>query len=335
MTFILASIAVLGVQIILVQHSALALHRVDPAPANRRISLASDPITPTGYYTSYIPLIFSPEPFVSGHITDNGVPVANVLIASNSGRTTTTDANGGYQLYLPNGSHTITPTLAGYTFSPTFQLAAVPPSVTGLDFAATPPPCAAGATIFFDDFSNPNSGWGEQNTTSWYQHYTSGEYEAVLKVNVKIHHAAPGVASRTGNFVASVDMRQTDVPEYGDGYGLWIGSPSLGKYYEFDVATNTIGPLLANYQVTYYDANVPIWLGKTYGISNAVNMDNGINALRVHRCSTRYYFYANNTLLTSVILPELANQPLTAGFYARASYNATYRLDNFRIQTAP
>ncbi len=283
--------------------------------------------------TAYLPLIVRPESTISGHILDGLLPVPGVLISTSTGRTGTTDAAGTYQIYVPDETQLITPTLAGYTFSPTVRLVTIPPSAQNQDFEATPPPCAARTTIFFDDFSNPSSGWGEVNNDVWEQHYSNGEYEAILKVNTQLLHAAPGVAGRTGNFIASANMRQTDTPDYGDGYGLWIGSPTLDKYYEFSVSTNTIGPSPANYGVTYYDGNEPIWHGKVSGTSSAVNLDNGVNALRVHRCGTRYYFYANNTLLTSVILTELANQALTAGFYARNV--ATYRLDNFTLQTAP
>ena len=330
-----AGVVLIGLQITLTSQSVFALNESkSPATAVQAISTAA-PITATDYFTIYLPIISRPEAVVSGRIIDNGAPVANVAISTTIGRVTSTDANGVYQLHLPNGAHTLTPLLAGYIFSPTTRSVDVPPDATGLDFDATPPPCAAGATVFFDNFSNPNSGWGEQNTATWYRHYISGEYEAVLKVNTKLHHAAPNVANTSGNLVVSTDMRQTDAPDYGDGYGLWIGSVSLGKYYEFSVSTNTMFAASGNYGVIYYDSNQPIWLGQGGGTSAAVNMNNGVNTLRVHRCGTRYYFFANDTLLMAPILPELANQPLTAGYYARASQNATYRLDNFRIQTTP
>jgi hypothetical protein len=329
----LAIAVLLCVQSILAQHRAFALDMTDAPTAVAQANFPSDPITSTGYFTSYLPIISRPEAFVAGHISGNGMPVANVTVSSSNGRSTTTDSNGYYQLHLPDGSHTLTPTLAGYTFSPTFRLATVPPDVTGLDFEAVPPACAAGATVFFDDFSNSNSGWGEQDIAAWYRHYINGEYEAMVKVNTELFQAAPGVAHTTGNFVVSADMRQIDAPEYGDRYGLWIGSASLGKYYEFSVSTNTM--FGGNYGVTYFDSTEPIWLGKGGGTSSAVNMGNGVNTLRVHRCGSRHYFFANNTLLTALILPELANQPLTAGYYARASQNATYRLDSFGLQTAP
>lgn len=327
-------VALICMQATLRQNEAVARPLADISVTGSPVLSSNDPITPTGYFTSYLPIVSRPEAIVAGHIADNDAPIANVLISTTVGRSTTTDANGNYQLHLPNGSHTLTPLLAGYSFSPTQLLVDVSADMSGLNFDATPPPCTAGATVFFDNFSNANSGWGEQDNVEWYRHYSGGEYEAALKINTKLHHAAPGVANTSGNFVVSADMRQTDIPAYGDGYGLWIGSVSLGKYYEFAISTNTM-PALFNYGVIYYDSTVPIWLGRGGGTSSAINMVNGINTLRVHRCGSRYYFYANNTLLITVFLTELANQPLTVGYYARANQNATYRVDNFHVQTAP
>jgi hypothetical protein len=333
-SFILAGAVVVCLQTIFIQRSALARSNDLPAAAQELV-VSTAPITFTSSYTVYLPLIFRPSAYIAGRVVDNGTPVASVTISTNGGHTTT-DANGHYQLYLPNGTYTVTPSLADYTFTPPYRLVTLPPTMSSLDFAAAPPPpCAAGTTIFFDNFSNSSSGWGQENTTRWYLHYIDGEYESVLKVKTQLLRGAPGVAGNAGSFVVSDSMRQIDAPENGDGYGLWIGSPNLGKYYEFSVSTSTQVPAAGNFAVTYFDGIQSTWIAKASGTSSAVNMGNGVNVLRVHRCGTRYFFFANNTLLTTVILPELANQPLTAGFYARANSNATYRLDNFRIQTAP
>ena len=236
-------VALLCMQATLRHNEAVARPLTDVSAAVSRVVSANDPITSTGYFTSYLSIVSRPEAIVAGHIADNDTPIANVLISTTVGRSTTTDANGNYQLHLPNGSHTLTPLLAGYSFSPTQLLVDVSADMSGLNFDATPPPCTPGATVFFDNFSNGNSGWGEQDNAAWYRHYSNGEYEAALKVNTKLHHAAPGVANTSGNFVVSADMRQTDIPAYGDGYGLWIGSVGLGKYYEFAISTKNMPEL--------------------------------------------------------------------------------------------
>ncbi len=224
--------------------------------------------------------------------------------------------------------------LAGYTFSPTFRLATVPPDVTGLDFEAMPPACTAGATVFFDDFSNANSGWGEQNIAAWYRHYINGEYEAMLKVNTELisRGSRRGTTQPATSWSVPICARSTHlstgiVTAYGSVRPVWVNTMS-------SLSAQT--PCLAGTMASLTSiAPSQSGSGKGGGTSSAVNMGNGVNTLRVHRCGSRHYFFANNTLLTALILPELANQPLTAGYYARASQNATYRLDSFGLQTAP
>ncbi|MBP7686695.1 MAG: hypothetical protein KA765_02270 [Thermoflexales bacterium] len=325
-------VALICMQATLRQNEAVARPLADQPAASSPVLSSNDPITPTGYFTSYLPIVSWPEAIVAGHIADNDTPIANVLISTTLGRSTTTDANGNYQLHLPNGSHTLTPLLAGYSFAPTQLLVDVSADMSGLNFEAVPPPCTAGATVFFDNFSNGNSGWGEENIAAWYRHYIDNEYEAALQVNTELHQPAPNVGNTLDNFIVSADMRQTDNPVYPDQYGVWIGSTSAGKYYRFFVKPDTASVQFGNYGISYFDGSQPIWLGKGGGTSNAVNMETAVNFVKVHRCGTRYYFYANDTLLTTVVLPELAGQHLSAGYYVKTQSNAIVRLDNFRIQ---
>ena len=64
--------------------------------------------TPTPTYT------------ISGTVTDPGVGLAGVTV-NLTGTTTasaTTDANGNYSFTVPNGTYTVTPSMAGYIFNP-------------------------------------------------------------------------------------------------------------------------------------------------------------------------------------------------------------------------
>lgn len=69
-----------------------------------------------------------------------GVASANVAWTGTSSGSTTADGAGNYSITgLSNGTYTITPTLAGYTFSPTSQNETVSGSnITGVNFTATP-----------------------------------------------------------------------------------------------------------------------------------------------------------------------------------------------------
>jgi hypothetical protein len=72
---------------------------------------------------------------VTGSVNDAaGVGIAGVTI-SGGGHSTATDSSGGYTLDgLPAGTHPLTPSKTGYTFSPASRLVAVPPNQLGVNF---------------------------------------------------------------------------------------------------------------------------------------------------------------------------------------------------------
>ncbi len=78
---------------------------------------------------------------ISGQIVTSGaVGIAGVTVSTNNGLITTlTNASGNYSLTgLIEGSYTVTPSKAGYTFSAPSQVVAVGPSKTGINFTGTP-----------------------------------------------------------------------------------------------------------------------------------------------------------------------------------------------------
>ena len=67
-----------------------------------------------------------------------GVAGATVAWSGTASGSTTADGSGNWSIDLPNGSYTITPSLAGYTFSPTSASETVSGSnITGVNFTAT------------------------------------------------------------------------------------------------------------------------------------------------------------------------------------------------------
>ncbi|MDJ0756165.1 MAG: carboxypeptidase regulatory-like domain-containing protein [Ardenticatenaceae bacterium] len=71
---------------------------------------------------------------VSGRITASGSGVASVLITADSGETAHTAADGTYTITVPNGSRTLTPLLAGKSFSPAAANINVTADQGGVDF---------------------------------------------------------------------------------------------------------------------------------------------------------------------------------------------------------
>jgi archaellum component FlaF (FlaF/FlaG flagellin family) len=74
--------------------------------------------------------------YISGKITDaNSTPIANVTVTTGNGYSATTNSSGDYTISgLITGTYTLTPSKAGYTFSPASRTIAVPPGASGQDF---------------------------------------------------------------------------------------------------------------------------------------------------------------------------------------------------------
>jgi Carboxypeptidase regulatory-like domain/Kelch motif/Galactose oxidase, central domain len=77
---------------------------------------------------------------ISGRVADaSNIALAGVTISDGAGHTVTTDVNGNYTIAgLSDGLYTITPSRAGYTFTPATPAVRVPPAVAGLNFIAIP-----------------------------------------------------------------------------------------------------------------------------------------------------------------------------------------------------
>jgi hypothetical protein len=76
---------------------------------------------------------------ISGQVKDSSNnPITGVTVSTNTGHSATTNTNGDYAITgLAGGTYTITPSKAGYTFSPTSRTVTVPPSATGQNFTGS------------------------------------------------------------------------------------------------------------------------------------------------------------------------------------------------------
>ncbi len=143
---------------------------------------------------------------ISGTITSTaGAGIAGVTVSTGS-NSTTTSATGAYTLSgIANGTYTLTPSRAGYAFSPTSRSVTIADAnVAGQDFTGTPPPnvppvanftfTTSGLTATFTDTSTDSDGtiasrsWNfGDGTTSTLTNPTktyaaSGTYSVVLTV---------------------------------------------------------------------------------------------------------------------------------------------------------
>jgi 5-hydroxyisourate hydrolase-like protein (transthyretin family) len=99
---------------------------------------ATDVVVDDQLLINHIDVTFGLTNTVSGQVTLDDAPLPGVTLTISSGQSTQTGISGDYYLIgLPDGSLTLTPTLAGYVFSPTSHTVTLPPSQSGLDFSAT------------------------------------------------------------------------------------------------------------------------------------------------------------------------------------------------------
>ena len=112
-----------------------------PTPTAMPTATATATATPASDQAFYLPVIFNDHPLgICGRVLDGqGMPVSGVVIDTDKGRQTQTDADGRYVLpNLPADTYILTPSKAGYVFDPPSRAVTLPPSATGVDFLARP-----------------------------------------------------------------------------------------------------------------------------------------------------------------------------------------------------
>lgn len=146
---------------------------------------------------------------VTGRITANGQPLAGVRVTSDNGKYCFTDSNGDYAISdLTAGARTLTATLAGYTFTPSFTnpvTAVANSTVPAADWTAT---SVTEVSIAATDAA-------ENGAAGSFVLTRSGDTSAALDVNVA---PVSGIALKT---TASADY--TFSPDY-------VASGSLYKF---------------------------------------------------------------------------------------------------------
>jgi inhibitor of cysteine peptidase len=109
-------------------------------PASLTVALAGADLTDINFTTGSGGITYA----ISGTVTDSGtlLGLAGVTMTLSGGANTTvtTDSSGNYSFTgLSNGSFTITPSLTGYSFSPTSQAVTINGADdTAVDFTASP-----------------------------------------------------------------------------------------------------------------------------------------------------------------------------------------------------
>ena len=177
---------------------------------------------------------------------------------------------------------------------------------------------------FFDDFSNPESGWPIFEDEDVLYEYLNGEYRILVKNAEWWAAASPDY--QAADYIVTVDVRRAgDVwGKYGIIFGL---AENWSHFYIFEIDPD------GNYNIWRYSSSSERTLLK-WGNSPYINQSSASNAIKVKRSGSQIEVYANDHSLAS----------LTDDTYTGLGYlglivdtwnfgNVDARFDNFMVET--
>jgi len=200
---------------------------------------------------------------------------------------------------------------------------------------------------YFDNFSNPSSGWRIASDPLYTLGYQSGEYQIYVPLDfrgggnadtwmVQPVVLAPVQPPSGIPYCVSVDARFASEPGWWESYGLVFGaSADLRQVYKLETNVNGDWAVrkFTNYVFPYggmHADDEPIidWHGE-YGWP--VNKDQGVNHFKVIVIGTSAVFYINNVLVDYVTglydLPSMNRVGVLGGPYEVTPVDS--RFDNF------
>ncbi|MHA2402323.1 MAG: hypothetical protein ACXADH_04965 [Candidatus Kariarchaeaceae archaeon] len=180
---------------------------------------------------------------------------------------------------------------------------------------------------FFDNFSNPNSGWGEGEDESVRNEYLDGEYRILTKDDEYIYFFFAPTCDRQ-NYVVEVDARWVGTP--GLSYGLIFGYTGTGaQMYIFDVNTD-----FTDYALYRFDDGYEI-VPPTY--SPAINGGTASNHLKVTRNGDQITLEINGQTLGTWVDSKFTGLS-SVGFIGNpylGEPSSDVRYDNFSVTNLP
>lgn len=177
---------------------------------------------------------------------------------------------------------------------------------------------------YFDDFSNPHSGWyiGDEAAARW--SYREGEYEMLIRA-ADTWTGAGAPLTAPADYSIEADMRRYAGST--STYGLIFGLVDWNNFYVFLVYPS------------YGHESYAVWRGPNGGpvvdwtFSPYINPSNASNHLKVERNGTQITVYVNGHLLTTATDSAYTGN-LYVGLLADAGTDvpAAVRYDNFRVR---
>jgi hypothetical protein len=177
--------------------------------------------------------------------------------------------------------------------------------------------------IFFDDFSDPDSGWPINDSGDVQRSYQDGEYKILIQPENFWGGSVPPL-SDISNYSVDAEMR---IPDGSAGfYGLIFDRVDWDQFYVF-----VISPGSQIYAVLRHD---PAWVLLTpFTPSSAIVSGSATNHLRVDRNGEQISVYVNDQLLISLSDNTYFGSSNEVGLFAQSSDSvpATMHFDNFTV----
>jgi hypothetical protein len=184
-------------------------------------------------------------------------------------------------------------------------------------------PCILKACVplYFDNFSNPSSGWLIKNDADELFAYTDGEYQILVRSTNWATGDYPGF--QASDYYASVDLRNPNIVfgSYGIAFGI---SQGWNTFYTFEIYPDGWFGIYRIDPVGYQT------LAEAFSAS--LNQGSATNQIKLARSGDSITAYANGQLLASVI-----DGTYTGSLYigldvvSQDEQNLDIRFDNFQV----
>ena len=175
---------------------------------------------------------------------------------------------------------------------------------------------------YYDNFSNPASGWSIADSPEVRYEYLNGEYRILVKRNYL------SAVTRTGftmsDYVVEVDARNDSMVN--GSYGLIFGaSNDWSQFYVFEIDTDW------HYAILRADGSSGWWV-LAEGSSLSIEPGIGINKLKIERKGSQIWAYSNGHLL-NILTDGTFTGARYAGLIAStfSQPNVDARFDNFTV----
>lgn len=192
------------------------------------------------------------------------------------------------------------------------------------------PPTSTCPTRYFDDFSNPASGWIIDDDGYVRMEYLNSEYRILSKQSGYLYLVRAPLACSYSNYIVEIDARWVGTP--GSSYGLILSLNSdYSDYYLFDINTDS-----QQYRV-YHRTSAGFTQVVAPTTSTAILASNATNHFKVLDNGGWLTLYLNGTLLNGM-LPGSFNPAKGVGIVSSPYSNkpsSDARFDNFRLTVLP